>query len=94
MILPVVLHHGEAGWTGSTAFEDLLDVDDETRAAAGPNIPRFQFILEDICHETDEALRARAAGRGRRARDQKMAQLRVWSMHVLTAPAIDDVFAG
>ncbi|MEP7120692.1 MAG: Rpn family recombination-promoting nuclease/putative transposase [Byssovorax sp.] len=30
VILPVVLHHSVDGWTGSTAFEDLLDVDGAT----------------------------------------------------------------
>src|SRR4029077_10488501 len=29
-------------------------------AAVAPHIPRFRFVLEDISHETDEALRARA----------------------------------
>ena len=60
VILPVVLHHSVDGWTGSTAFEDLLDVDAATLADLAPHIPRFQFVLEDISHETDEALRARA----------------------------------
>ena len=60
MILPVVLHHSEEGWSGGTAFEDLLDVDEDTLAAAAPFVPRFRFVLEDISRETDEALRARA----------------------------------
>ena len=59
-ILPVVLHHSVNGWTGSTAFEDLLDVDANTLADLSPHLPRFRFVLEDISHETDEALRARA----------------------------------
>jgi Putative transposase, YhgA-like/Domain of unknown function (DUF4351) len=60
VILPVVLHHSVDGWTGSTAFEDLLDADPDTLAAVAPHVPRFRFILEDLSHETDEALRARA----------------------------------
>ena len=48
------------GWTGSTAFEDLLDADEDTLAVVAPYVPRFRFALEDISHETDEALRARA----------------------------------
>ncbi len=60
IILPIVLHHSEKGWTGATAFEDLLDADEDTRAAVAAHVPRFRFILEDISHETDEALRARA----------------------------------
>ena len=60
VILPVVLHHSVDGWTGSTSFEDLLDVDKTTLADVAPYVPRFRFILEDISHETDEELRARA----------------------------------
>jgi Putative transposase, YhgA-like len=60
VILPVVLHHSVDGWTGSTAFEDLLDADPDTLAAVAPHVPGFQFVLEDLSHETDEALRARA----------------------------------
>jgi hypothetical protein len=60
VILPVVLHHSVDGWSGSTAFEDLLDVDAATLADLAPHVPSFRFVLEDISHETDEALRARA----------------------------------
>jgi Putative transposase, YhgA-like len=60
VILPVVLHHSVDGWSGSTAFEDLLDADPDTLAAVAPHVPSFRFILEDLSHETDEALRARA----------------------------------
>jgi hypothetical protein len=60
VILPVVLHHSVDGWTGSTAFEDLLDADEDTLSAVASHVPRFRFLLEDISHETDEALRARA----------------------------------
>jgi predicted transposase/invertase (TIGR01784 family) len=60
VILPVVLHHSVDGWTGTVAFEDLLDVDQATLADVAPYVPHFQFLLEDISHETDEALRARA----------------------------------
>jgi predicted transposase/invertase (TIGR01784 family) len=60
VILPVVLHHSVDGWTGSTAFEDMLDVDADTLADLGPHVPRFRFVLEDLSNETDEALRARA----------------------------------
>jgi Putative transposase, YhgA-like len=60
VILPVVLHHSDTGWTGSTTFEAQLDADEALLATVGPHVPRFRFILEDISHETDEALHARA----------------------------------
>lgn len=61
VILPIILHHSEAGWSRSTAFEDLLDADPDTLDALAEHVPRFRFIVEDLSHETDEALRARAA---------------------------------
>jgi len=59
-ILPVVLHHSDKGWTASTAFEALLDVDEDALAVIGAHVPRFSFWLDDISHESDDALRARA----------------------------------
>jgi Putative transposase, YhgA-like len=59
-IVPVVLHHSTTGWTAATAFEDLLDLDDEARAAMGEHVPRLRFVLDDISLEEDDALRARA----------------------------------
>lgn len=59
-IFPVVLHHGEHGWTAARALEDLYDLDPEALAAAGDAVPRFRFVLDDIGQEGDEALRARA----------------------------------
>ena len=50
VIVPVVLHHSETGWTGGTSFEDQLDADAATLAAVGPHVPRFSFVLEDIRH--------------------------------------------
>jgi Putative transposase, YhgA-like len=58
-ILPLVLHHSEKGWTAPTRFEDVLDVDDETRAVIAEHVPRFQLLLDDISHATDESLQAR-----------------------------------
>jgi hypothetical protein len=60
VIVPVVLHHSERGWTGAVAFEQILDVDAETLADVAAHVPAFRFVLEDISHESDEALRARA----------------------------------
>lgn len=56
----MVLHHSEQGWTGAVAFEQILDADPETLAAVAGYVPAFRFILEDISHESDEALKARA----------------------------------
>ncbi len=59
-ILPVVLHHSEQGWTRATSFEEELDLDEETLNLVAEHIPRFRFLLEDISHQEDDALRERA----------------------------------
>lgn len=59
VIVPVVLHHSDRGWTKVIALEELLDVDAETLAALGEHVPRFRFVLDDISFETDEALKER-----------------------------------
>ncbi len=60
VIVPVVLHHSEAGWMGETAFEALMDLDEATRDVALPFVPRFSLVLDDVSHVTDEELRERA----------------------------------
>ncbi len=59
-ILPVVLHHGEGGWTAARSLEELYDLDPEVLAAAGERVPRLRFALDDLGAEGDDALRARA----------------------------------
>ena len=59
-IVPVVLHHSETGWTYATAFEELIDLDDETRDDALPFVPRFRLVLDDVSRATDEELLARS----------------------------------
>jgi hypothetical protein len=59
-VVPVVLHHGEDGWTTARALEDLYDLDPEALAAAGDAVLRLRFTLDDIGREDDEDLRARA----------------------------------
>lgn len=59
VILPVVLHHSPGGWQATTRFEELLDAA-EALADVAELVPRFRFMLEDISHETDEALKSRA----------------------------------
>jgi predicted transposase YdaD len=59
-ILPVVLHHGEGGWTAARSMEALYDLDEETLAAADEHLVRLRFVLDDLAPETDGALRNRA----------------------------------
>ncbi len=59
-VLPVVLHHGDGGWTAARALEDLYDLDEDTLAAAGEHLVRLRFVLDDLDAQSDDALRARA----------------------------------
>ena len=59
VIVPLVVHHSDKGWTAATAFEQLLDLDAEALAMLAEHVPRFRFLLDDISFESDEALRGR-----------------------------------
>jgi hypothetical protein len=59
VIVPLVVHHSEKGWTAATAFEQLLDLDAEGLAMLADHVPRFRFLLDDVSFESDEALQGR-----------------------------------
>jgi predicted transposase YdaD len=61
VIVPVVIHHGEDGWTTAVRFEELLDADEDMLAALGEHVPRLTLVLDDLWKQTDDALYARAA---------------------------------
>jgi hypothetical protein len=60
LIAPVVLHHGEGGWTRARSFEELYSANPAVVAALGDYVVRFRFALDDVGVEEDDALRARA----------------------------------
>ncbi len=60
VIIPVVLHHSQSGWTANVAFEDLLDVEPAMLIEIAPYVPHFRCVLDDLGGESEEALRARA----------------------------------
>ncbi len=59
-IVPIVLHHSEQGWTASTSFDTLFEVDARVAAELSPFLPSFRFVLDDVSRATNEELRARA----------------------------------
>ena len=59
VVIAVVVHHSENGWTGATDVIDVLDLDSETRAALEPYLPRFRFVLDDLASESAQALHDR-----------------------------------
>ncbi len=60
IVVPIVIHHSERGWTFDPAFESLFDLDAEGLGEALSYVPRFRFVLDDVSHATDDDLRRRA----------------------------------
>jgi predicted transposase YdaD len=59
VIVPIVLHHSEKGWTAATELSELLNLEPELLAALGPHVPRLSFILDDLSAQSDDALQSR-----------------------------------
>jgi predicted transposase/invertase (TIGR01784 family) len=57
VIIPVVLHHGDSGWTAATRFEDLFALP----PGAAEFTPHFRFALDDLGAGGEAALHERAA---------------------------------
>jgi hypothetical protein len=88
-IVPIVLHHSAGGWTAARRFEQVIDPRvlgiEELRAF----IPKFEMLLDDVSHASDEELRERQLPlvgaltlwllRDGRNPDRLFAHLVVWS---------------
>jgi len=61
VIVPIVLHHGQDGWTAAVSFDDLLDADEDLLAALGEHVPRLRLVIDDLGKQSDDQLYARAA---------------------------------
>jgi predicted transposase YdaD len=63
VILPLVMFHGTGeAWTAPRRVEDLFDLPEEEaeRERWRTLVPRFEYLLDDLTAEREEALRARA----------------------------------
>ncbi len=59
VIIPLVMHHSDTGWSGPTSLAGLYNLDPGTREILGEHVLDFRFILDDLSTEDDEELRAR-----------------------------------
>ena len=59
-IASLVVHHSDSGWRGATRMLDIYDLPDELRESFAPYLPDFRFVLDDLSHQSDDDLRARA----------------------------------
>jgi predicted transposase/invertase (TIGR01784 family) len=59
VIVPIVVYQGRRAWSGPLELHDLLDLDPDIAEAAGPLLPRFRFLLDDLSGVEETELRAR-----------------------------------
>ena len=62
VVVPVVLHHSESGWSVATRLEDLFDCQLVEEAGLSEFIPRLSFMLDDLSRVTDNELEQRELG--------------------------------
>jgi len=79
VVIPVVLHHGDAGWSVASRLEDLFDLQLVEEADLWELIPRLSFVLDDLSHVTDEVLERRALG--------LIPTLTLWALRDARSPA-------
>jgi predicted transposase YdaD len=60
VIIPLVMYHGpEGAWTAPRRVEDLFDLPEQERELWRGLVPRFEYLLDDLTAEREEALRGR-----------------------------------
>jgi predicted transposase YdaD len=60
VVVPIVLHHGEDGWTEPVSLRELYDAPAAVLDSLRPYLPELTFVLDDLVPQSDAALRARA----------------------------------
>lgn len=58
-ILSAVIYQGNRPWTAATELRELIDVDAETAALLGDQLPRWSYRLDDLTTVDAATLRAR-----------------------------------
>jgi hypothetical protein len=59
LVLPIVVHHGEQGWTAPRTFAEVLDAPAELLASLGPYLPSFELLIDDLAAISEGELRRR-----------------------------------
>ncbi|WP_257461618.1 Rpn family recombination-promoting nuclease/putative transposase [Archangium lipolyticum] len=61
LIIPLVMYHGSEGaWTAPRRVEELFELPEEEREQWRALVPRFEYLLDDLTAEREEALRMRS----------------------------------
>ncbi|HEY2513054.1 MAG TPA: Rpn family recombination-promoting nuclease/putative transposase [Polyangiaceae bacterium] len=74
VVVPVVLHHGEAPWTVTPELGAMLEGSNELLDATRPFVPHFRFVLDDLMQESAEDLANRPL-----APLPRLVQLAMWA---------------
>ncbi len=61
VIVPIVLHHGDAAWRAPPELAAMIDASPEMLEATRPWVPHFRFILDDLAALSLDALGASEA---------------------------------
>jgi hypothetical protein len=56
LVVPIVLHHSDRGWTAATRLEELFDSALAEDRELGAFVPHLSFVLDDISQLSAEAL--------------------------------------
>jgi predicted transposase/invertase (TIGR01784 family) len=59
LVIPLVLYHGESGWSAATEFEALFDSELLADPAVAALVPHFRFVLDDLSRLSDAELERR-----------------------------------
>lgn len=65
VVIPLVLHHGERGWTVARRVEDLFGADFIARAGVADLVPRLSLLVDDLASRSDAELARRGDGQPR-----------------------------
>lgn len=61
LVIPAVMYHGpDGGWTARRRVEELFELPGEDAEPWRRLVPRFEYLLDDLTSEREEALRARS----------------------------------
>jgi predicted transposase/invertase (TIGR01784 family) len=88
-VIPIVLHHGAAGWMAASTMTELFDQRLVADATLLPYLPQFSFVLDDLRNVTDDQIAARELGdfaslalwalRDARGRERLLRSLDYWA---------------
>ncbi|MBZ0115825.1 MAG: Rpn family recombination-promoting nuclease/putative transposase [Sandaracinaceae bacterium] len=72
VIVPLVLHHSETGWTASRRFVELVDADADLLSLVHPFVPAIELLVDDLSRVPEVELLRRAM--------TAMARVALWAL--------------